>query len=376
MMSSLDAQVIETRKLQIEEVCRFDGRAPNHGRLLRQGDHVREFRADVPRARGAHAFAALDHGRAVDEREPAHREGAPDGFYFNFIEEGMIRGSVKDTTDAIIKRVNGGVMTPTRARGAGSQSRRGSGQRQAADPGERQVNLLKAALYDPAGAVSKATSSLLAMTAFDTANLRLAITVPAHGMVRFKMRVPITGATTCPTVLLGVLNGATVIGRVAPTYENATANAASQSKSARLKKPRDRVLQTAHGRGARRFGDQPMRKYLLGLIACLATSFAFAVPLAPVATGTKTISCTSSSAATALAVAVSTSQMQLELQNAGSATIFIEVGTSGSVAAVASGYPILAGQSKVITINSTVTHVACIVASATQTLYVTLGVGE
>jgi hypothetical protein len=50
------------------------------------------------------------------------------------------------------------------------------------------------------------------MTAFDTTNLRLAITVPAHGKVRFKLRCAITGATTCPTVLLGVMNGATVIG--------------------------------------------------------------------------------------------------------------------------------------------------------------------
>lgn len=91
------------------------------------------------------------------------------------------------------------------------------------------MNLLGAKLYDPAGAVSKATSSLLALTALDTTNLRLTITVPAHGMVRFKMRCIITGATTCPTVLLGVLNGATVVGRVCPQYENATANAATQN---------------------------------------------------------------------------------------------------------------------------------------------------
>src|SRR6478609_2931269 len=91
------------------------------------------------------------------------------------------------------------------------------------------MNLLGSANYDPAAAVSKATSSLLAMTAFDTTNLRLAVTVPAHGKVRFKIRCMITGATTSPTVLLGVLNGATVVGRVAPQYENATANATTQN---------------------------------------------------------------------------------------------------------------------------------------------------
>lgn len=91
------------------------------------------------------------------------------------------------------------------------------------------MNLLAAKLYDPAVAVSKATSALLAMTAFDTTNLRLAITVPAHGMVRFRLRCVITGATTCPTILLGVMNGATIIGRVTPLYQNDTANVATQA---------------------------------------------------------------------------------------------------------------------------------------------------
>lgn len=78
------------------------------------------------------------------------------------------------------------------------------------------MNLLNAKLYDPSSAVSKATSSLLAMTAFDTTNLRLAVTVPAHGMVRFNLQCMLEGATTFPQILLGVLNGSTVVGRVAP----------------------------------------------------------------------------------------------------------------------------------------------------------------
>lgn len=90
------------------------------------------------------------------------------------------------------------------------------------------MNLLGAKLYDPAGAVSKATSSLLAMTAFDTTNLRLNVTVPAHGMLKFMLKCAVTGATTVPTVLLGVLSGATVIGRVVPQYSPSTANLATQ----------------------------------------------------------------------------------------------------------------------------------------------------
>lgn len=91
------------------------------------------------------------------------------------------------------------------------------------------MNLLNAKLYDPAVAVSKATSSLLAMTAFDTTNLRLAITVPAHGLVRFRIRCAVTGATTTPVVLLGVLNGASVVARVVADRAPCTANVATQT---------------------------------------------------------------------------------------------------------------------------------------------------
>lgn len=72
-----------------------------------------------------------------------------------------------------------------------------------------------AILYDPATAVSKVGTSLLAMTAFDTTNLRLVFTAPASGNVLIRMRCPTTGATT-GSYLMGVLEGATVIGRVSP----------------------------------------------------------------------------------------------------------------------------------------------------------------
>jgi hypothetical protein len=91
------------------------------------------------------------------------------------------------------------------------------------------MNLLDAKLYDPAAAVSKATSSLLAMTAFDTTNLRLTVTVPAHGMLRIRISCTITGATTVPTIFLGCLNGSTIVGRVNPLDFPGTMNAATQN---------------------------------------------------------------------------------------------------------------------------------------------------
>ncbi len=54
------------------------------------------------------------------------------------------------------------------------------------------------------------------MTAIDTTNLRITFTAPASGNVLVRMRCTLQGATTMPTILLGVLSGATVIARQAP----------------------------------------------------------------------------------------------------------------------------------------------------------------
>lgn len=92
--------------------------------------------------------------------------------------------------------------------------------------------LLGAKLYDPAVAVTKSTAALLAMTALDTTNLRITFTVPASGNVQVRMVGTIHGATTAPSVLLGVMNGATVVGRVSPSLVWAGAQAATSLVSA------------------------------------------------------------------------------------------------------------------------------------------------
>jgi hypothetical protein len=78
------------------------------------------------------------------------------------------------------------------------------------------MGLLAAAAYDPAVAVSKATTAALAMTAMDTTNLRLAFTVPSSGRVLVRLQGTLHGAATYPQILLGALEGSTVRGRVAP----------------------------------------------------------------------------------------------------------------------------------------------------------------
>ena len=77
--------------------------------------------------------------------------------------------------------------------------------------------LLAGTCYDPGTAVSKSGGTRTVMTAFDTTNLRLTFTAPANGivMVRIRCVVQSVGATY-PTILLGVLDGSTVKGRISP----------------------------------------------------------------------------------------------------------------------------------------------------------------
>jgi hypothetical protein len=81
------------------------------------------------------------------------------------------------------------------------------------------MGILASAQYDPGTAVTnKSCAALLALTAFDTTNLRCTFTAPASGNVLARMAVTCHGGTTpaFPITLLGVLDGSTLKGRVMP----------------------------------------------------------------------------------------------------------------------------------------------------------------
>lgn len=77
------------------------------------------------------------------------------------------------------------------------------------------MSIISSINYDPAASVSKSTATLLAMTALDTTNLRITFTAP-QSRVLVRLQGVITGATTWPQVLFGVLDGATVVARIVP----------------------------------------------------------------------------------------------------------------------------------------------------------------
>lgn len=93
------------------------------------------------------------------------------------------------------------------------------------------MKLLGAILYDPSSSVAVGSAaSVLAI--FDTTNARLSVTVPSHGMVRVRIAVTIHGAATYSQITLGVLEGATVRGRVVPVVsQNGTALATTMLRA-------------------------------------------------------------------------------------------------------------------------------------------------
>lgn len=116
-MTGVDAQHLETRNHQIAEMARFMGVLPI---MVGYNDKAATY-ASAEQMFLAHLVHTLSprwtaYEQALDKGllTPSERE---EGLYFDYVEEGMIRGSNKDTKDTILGYVNGGLMTPNEGRG-------------------------------------------------------------------------------------------------------------------------------------------------------------------------------------------------------------------------------------------------------------------
>lgn len=119
-----------------------------------------------------------------------------------------------------------------------------------------------------------------------------------------------------------------------------------------------------------------MKRFLAGLLLLMSFTAAALDPFQFQPGGSVTISVTSSSTATAL-FGPAGEKRNVELQNAGAVAVFVEFCSSSTcTATAATSYPVLPGQSKMVTIQPNVTYVGAIAASGTQTLYVAVGIGE
>jgi HK97 family phage portal protein len=115
-MTGVDAQSLETRRFQIEEVCRFARVSP----IMVYGSD----KASTYAGSSANFLAHLVHTlspwyqrleQSMDKNLLTERERS-EGLYFNFVEEGLLRANMIETKDVLLGYVNGGLMTPNEGR--------------------------------------------------------------------------------------------------------------------------------------------------------------------------------------------------------------------------------------------------------------------
>ncbi len=116
-MTSVDAQLDETRRRQVEEVCRALGVFPQ---MVGQSDKTSTF-ASAEAFFIAHVVHTLaPYYTLIEQSIAVHllsdTELRTQGLFAKFVEEGLLRGSIKDTSDVLDKYVNGGLMTPNEGR--------------------------------------------------------------------------------------------------------------------------------------------------------------------------------------------------------------------------------------------------------------------
>ncbi len=116
-MSSVDAQLVELRNQQVQEVCRAARVMPIMvGYTDKAATYASAVEMFVQHVRGTMApwwerIEQSANSNLLTERERS------EGLYFNFVEEGMLRGSPIQMKDVVLAYVNGGIITPNEGRG-------------------------------------------------------------------------------------------------------------------------------------------------------------------------------------------------------------------------------------------------------------------
>jgi len=115
-MTGVDAQTLDQRRFQIEEICRFARVMPI---MVGYSDKAATY-ASAEQMFLAHVvhtlapwYQRLEQSADINLLTPRERES---GLYFNFVEEGLLRGSLRDTKDTVLGYVNGGILTPNEGR--------------------------------------------------------------------------------------------------------------------------------------------------------------------------------------------------------------------------------------------------------------------
>jgi len=115
-MTGVDAQTLETRRFQIEEICREFRVNPimvgAESKNTTYASAEQQFLSHVVHTL-APWYSRLE--QSIDANLLTDAERA-EGYYSNFVEEGLLRGSAVDTKETILGYVNGGILTVNEGR--------------------------------------------------------------------------------------------------------------------------------------------------------------------------------------------------------------------------------------------------------------------
>ena len=115
-MSGVDSQHIETRRFQIEDVCRFFNVMPI---MVGSADKTATY-ASAEQMFLAHVVHTLSPWYTRIEQEfniqLLTSQSRAAGYYVKFIAAGLMRGALKDTAEYLYRLVNIGIMTRNEAR--------------------------------------------------------------------------------------------------------------------------------------------------------------------------------------------------------------------------------------------------------------------
>ena len=115
-MTGVDAQHLETRRYQVEEICRFFRVNP----IMVGAESKNTTYASAEQMFLAHVVHTLSPWymrleQSIDANLLTDADRA-NGLYANFVDEGLLRGSMVDKQAALLGYVNGGLMTPNEGR--------------------------------------------------------------------------------------------------------------------------------------------------------------------------------------------------------------------------------------------------------------------
>lgn len=114
--TAIDSQHLETRAYQVEEVCRALGVMPI---MVGHSDKAATYASAEQMFLAHNVYTMAPWYQRIEQSADVNLLTEKDraaGLYTKFTEEGLLRGSLKDTKDTILGYVNGGVLTVNEGR--------------------------------------------------------------------------------------------------------------------------------------------------------------------------------------------------------------------------------------------------------------------